>query len=212
MMKGWGSKKAAPPPASAPLPAPVAGKSPAQPSSQLPAAPAGGKGPTPVAPMAGRPDQPGASLRGPPAPAAAAVGAQALAAAFAEPLPAFRDVPAADRQALFARKLALCSHVFSFTEPDGCLAREKEVKRATLVELVEYVNTGTGKLTEPLFDNITSFVAANLFRALPPTGAETTGVGGGEAFDADEEEPALEPAWAHLQARPRPSPWPAARL
>ena len=28
--------------------------------------------------------------------------------------------------------------------------REKEMKRQTLLELVDYVNTGTGKFTEPV--------------------------------------------------------------
>jgi serine/threonine-protein phosphatase 2A regulatory subunit B' len=109
-------------------------------------------------------------------------------------------VPASERQALFAKKLHLCSYTFDFNDT-AKHAREKEIKRQTLLELVEYVNTGQGKFTEALFDDIAFMLANNLFRALPPSGHETTGVGGGEAFDAEEEEPALEPAWSHLQAR-----------
>lgn len=137
-------------------------------------------------------------------------GSAAAAAAFETPLPAFRDVPASERQALFAKKLHLCSYAFDFTNP-GKHVREKDVKRATLLELVEYVNTGQGKFTEALFDDITFMLSNNLFRALPPCGHETTGVGAGEPFDAEEEEPALEPAWPHLQARAPPTLSPAAR-
>ena len=124
--------------------------------------------------------------------------------AYAEVLPAFRDVPAGDRQALFARKLQLCSFTFDFSDASAHVA-EKEVKRQTLLELVEYVNTGQGKFTEALADDVTRMVSANLFRALPPTGHELTGVVAGEAFDVEEEEPALEAAWPHLQARGRPA-------
>ena len=132
-------------------------------------------------------------------PPAAGFGAASLAAAFAEPLPAFRDVPVAERAQLFAKKLHLCSFTFDFTDASRHV-REKDVKRQTLLELVEYVNTGQGKFTEALFDDITTMLISNLFRALPPSGHETTGVGAGEAFDAEEEEPALEPSWPHLQA------------
>jgi len=118
--------------------------------------------------------------------------------AYAEVLPAFRDVPAGDRQALFARKLQLCSFTFDFSDASAHVA-EKEVKRQTLLELVEYVNTGQGKFTEALADDVTRMVSANLFRALPPPGHELTGVVAGEAFDVEEEEPALEAAWPHLQ-------------
>ena len=139
-----------------------------------------------------------AALKG--KPAAGGFGSQNAAAAYSEPLPAFRDVPAGERQALFAKKLHLCSYTFDFGDA-AKHAREKEIKRQTLLELVDYVNTGQGKFTEALFDDITFCLANNLFRALPPSGHETTGVGGGEPFDAEEEEPALEPAWPHLQAR-----------
>ena len=149
------------------------------------------------------------SSRVPPAAAATRpLSVSDAAAAYAEPLPSFRDVPAGDRQALFARKLHLCCFTFDFNDANKSL-REKDVKRQTLMELVEYVNTGTGKFTEALCEDITAMLAANLFRALPPCGHETTGVVAGEAFDVEEEEPALEPAWPHLQARGASLFWPS---
>lgn len=65
---------------------------------------------------------------------------------------------------------------------------------------MDYVNTGQGKFSEAVFDDITFMLSSNLFRALPPTNHETTGSGTGDSLDPEEEEPSLEPAWPHLQA------------
>ncbi|CAI5996691.1 unnamed protein product [Closterium sp. NIES-64] len=114
---------------------------------------------------------------------------------FAEPLPLFRDVAAPEKQALFIRKLALCCHTFDFADPLKNM-KEKEIKRQTLLELVEYVNSGTGKFSEAVFEDIVRMLRANLFRALPPSAHENTG---SEGFDPEEEEPNMELAWPHLQ-------------
>ena len=68
------------------------------------------------------------------------------------------------------------------------------MKRQTLLELVDYVNTGSGKFTEPVSEDIVFMLNANLFRALPPSKG-----GDQENYDPDEEEPSLEPTWPHLQ-------------
>jgi serine/threonine-protein phosphatase 2A regulatory subunit B' len=112
-----------------------------------------------------------------------------------EALPSFRDVPTSDRQGLFVRKLALCCQTFDFTDPTKNV-KEKEIKRQTLLELVDYVTSGSGKFTEAVFEDITRMLAANLFRTLPPSSHENTG---SEGFDPEEEEPTMEPAWPHLQ-------------
>ena len=65
----------------------------------------------------------------------------------ADPLPLLRDVPAPDKPALFVRKLRLCAFSFDYSDP-AAHVREKEVKRQTLLELVDYVNSGSGKFTE----------------------------------------------------------------
>lgn len=111
----------------------------------------------------------------------------------AEPLPSFRDVSPGERQALFVAKLHLCSFTFDFSDPASHV-HEKEVKRATLLELVDHVNSGSGKFKDALAPDIVGMLAANLFRALPPAREH-----GPDAFDAEEEEPNLEPAWPHLQ-------------
>ncbi|XP_074580579.1 serine/threonine protein phosphatase 2A 57 kDa regulatory subunit B' theta isoform-like [Curcuma longa] len=112
-----------------------------------------------------------------------------------EALPNFKDVSALERQGLFIRKLELCCVVFDFTDPTKNL-KEKEIKRQTLLELVDYVASGTGKLPENAIQEATRMVSTNLFRnlALPPREHMVL-----EKIDAEEEEPAMDPAWPHLQ-------------
>lgn len=112
---------------------------------------------------------------------------------YADSLPLLRDVPPHEKQALFVRKLHLCAFSFDFTDP-AAHVREKEIKRQTLLEMVDYVNSGSGKFTEQVAPDIMFMLTANLFRALHPLKAHDA-----ESFDLDEEEPNLEPAWPHLQ-------------
>ncbi|RRT67137.1 hypothetical protein B296_00038457, partial [Ensete ventricosum] len=107
----------------------------------------------------------------------------------------FRDVPVPERQALFLRKLQICAVVFDFSDTLRS-AREKEVKRQTLSELVDFVQSGSGRLAEPVQEQLIGTVAINIFRCLPPASHENTG---SEAADPEEEDPYLDPAWPHLQ-------------
>ncbi|CAI5465148.1 unnamed protein product [Closterium sp. Yama58-4] len=174
------------------------------------AAPAGaaraGSGKGAGAPNAGKavPGQTPAGAQ--PAPADAVAGAadlrdpnEVIAPAdpspFAEPLPSLRDVAAAEKQALFIRKLQLCAHVLDFSDPMAHV-KEKEVKRQTLLELVDLVNAGTGKFTDAAFTHLTRMLEANLFRPLPPSAHEMAGA---ESLEAEEEEATMEAAWPHLQ-------------
>ncbi|XP_073118156.1 serine/threonine protein phosphatase 2A 59 kDa regulatory subunit B' zeta isoform isoform X2 [Elaeis guineensis] len=115
-----------------------------------------------------------------------------------ELLPSFRDVPSSEKPNLFLKKIALCCVVFDFTDPAKNL-REKEVKRQTLLELVDYVATATAKFSEAAMQEATRMVAANLFRTFPSSSCDSTSRGLPEGFDAEEEEPAMDPAWPHLQ-------------
>ena len=114
--------------------------------------------------------------------------------AFSEPLPGFRDVPSNERQILFVKKLHLASFTFDFNDATKSV-REKEIKRQTLLELVDYVNTGQGKFGEAIYEDIVFMLSHNLFRTLPPGRSSIEN----EMFDPEEEEPTLEPAWPHLQ-------------
>uniref|UniRef100_A0A7S1FZL3 Serine/threonine protein phosphatase 2A regulatory subunit n=1 Tax=Corethron hystrix TaxID=216773 RepID=A0A7S1FZL3_9STRA len=106
-------------------------------------------------------------------------------------LPALRDSPPARRESLFIQKLRLCSVVFSFDDPSSD-KRGKDLKRQTLLELVDYVNTPAGQkiFTESVMQDLMACINANVVRALPPATDD---------FDPEEDEPVLEPAWPHLQ-------------
>lgn len=112
-----------------------------------------------------------------------------------EALPSFKDVPNSEKQNLFIRKLNLCSVVFDFTDPTKNL-KEKEIKRQTLGELVDYVSSANGKFSETIMQEIVKMVSVNIFRRLTPQPRENKMI---ETFDGEEEEPCMDPAWPHLQ-------------
>lgn len=117
------------------------------------------------------------------------------AAGTVEALPMFRDVPVSDRQPLFLRKCQVCCAQFDFTDTLKSV-KEKEIKRLNLVELVDYVQSGSGKITEGNQEEMIKMISANIFRCLPPGAHENTGSVG---VEAEEDEPYLEPSWPHLQ-------------
>ncbi|XP_009147392.1 serine/threonine protein phosphatase 2A 59 kDa regulatory subunit B' gamma isoform [Brassica rapa] len=113
-----------------------------------------------------------------------------------EALPSFRDVPTSEKPNLFIKKLTLCCVVFDFTDPSKNL-REKEIKRQTLLELVDYISTVSTKFTDAAMQEIAKLAVVNLFREFSSANQESKML---ETLDAgDDEEPALEPAWPHLQ-------------
>uniref|UniRef100_A0A7N1A6X4 Serine/threonine protein phosphatase 2A regulatory subunit n=1 Tax=Kalanchoe fedtschenkoi TaxID=63787 RepID=A0A7N1A6X4_KALFE len=112
-----------------------------------------------------------------------------------EPLPSFRDVPVSDRQTLFIKKLHICYVQLDFADTLRSV-REKEIKRQTLMELVDFIQSGAGKITEICQEEMIKMISVNIFRCLPPASHENTGT---EVNDPEEEEPYLEPSWPHLQ-------------
>ncbi|KAG8634934.1 serine/threonine protein phosphatase 2A 57 kDa regulatory subunit B' theta isoform [Manihot esculenta] len=112
-----------------------------------------------------------------------------------EALPSFRDVPNSEKQNLFIRKLNLCCIVFDFTDPTKNF-KEKDIKRQTLVELVDYVSSANGKFSETTMQEMVKMVSTNLFRILSSPPRENKVL---EAFDLEEDEPSMDTAWPHLQ-------------
>jgi len=106
-------------------------------------------------------------------------------------LPLLSETPMLKREALFRQKLQLCHVMFDFDDPELDV-KGKEQKRETLVELAEYINSPVGQkiLTESIMPDIVEMVRINLFRTLPPQPPD---------FDPEEDEPAMELAWSHLQ-------------
>ncbi|KAK4478676.1 hypothetical protein RD792_014169 [Penstemon davidsonii] len=112
-----------------------------------------------------------------------------------ENLPMFRDVPVSERQSIFLRKLQICCFQFDFSDTMK-MVREKEIKRQTLVELVDFIQSGSGKITETNQEEMIRMISMNIFRCLPPASHENTG---SEITEPEDDEPYLEPSWPHLQ-------------
>ncbi|OIT00295.1 PREDICTED: serine/threonine protein phosphatase 2A 59 kDa regulatory subunit B' gamma isoform-like [Nicotiana attenuata] len=112
-----------------------------------------------------------------------------------EVLPSFRDVPSSEKQNLLIKKLQMCCVLFDFGDPTKNL-KEKDVKRQTLLELVDYISSVNSKFNEVTMQEITKMVAANLFRTFPSPNHDN---GLLDMFDPEEDEPTMEPSWPHLQ-------------
>ncbi|KAA0188658.1 hypothetical protein HAZT_HAZT001633, partial [Hyalella azteca] len=109
-------------------------------------------------------------------------------------LPAIRDAAPNEREELFLQKIRQCTVLFDFIIDPLSDLKWKEVKRAALNEMVEYVTTQRSVITEPVYPEVVAMFSVNLFRTLPPS----TNPSGAE-FDPEEDEPTLEAAWPHLQ-------------
>ncbi|KAK4488788.1 hypothetical protein RD792_004577 [Penstemon davidsonii] len=112
-----------------------------------------------------------------------------------EALPSFKDVPSSEKQLLFIKKVKMCCVLFDFTDPTKYL-KEKEIKRQTLLELVEYITSANGKFLETIMQEVVKMVSVNIFREFKPQPRENKLVDG---VDLEEDEPAMDPSWPHLQ-------------
>ncbi|KAJ9168408.1 hypothetical protein P3X46_019935 [Hevea brasiliensis] len=110
-----------------------------------------------------------------------------------EPHISFKEVSNLQKQNLFVSKLNFCCKVFDFNDPDK-IAAQQDIKHQTLMELVDFVSSGSAKFNEAAMAALCKMCAINLFRVFPPkylsnnTGGET-----------DIEEPMFDPYWSHLQ-------------
>jgi len=107
-------------------------------------------------------------------------------------LPKLRDASPAERSDLFRRKMEACCVIFEFYSNSH--EREKEAKRQTLLEMVEYVNNTRNCFNEALMQSVVSMVGTNIFRALQTRNKDIR-----TFSDPEEDEPSLERAWPHLQ-------------
>jgi serine/threonine-protein phosphatase 2A regulatory subunit B' len=84
-----------------------------------------------------------------------------MSLAAVKELPLLKDVSPQKREALFQQKLQLCSVVFHFDDPASD-QRGKDMKRQTLMELLDFVNTQAGEkmFTESLYSDIMAMVSA----------------------------------------------------
>ncbi|GAA5880741.1 hypothetical protein JCM3774_005696 [Rhodotorula dairenensis] len=108
-------------------------------------------------------------------------------------LPGFLEVPIVERHELFVQKLHQCAHVFDFNDASADVG-SKQIKSQTLAEMLDWITTQRGVITENIYPEVVHMFASNLFRSIPPPVNPT-----GDAFDPEEDEPVLELAWPHLQ-------------
>ncbi|KAI0065428.1 protein phosphatase 2A regulatory B subunit [Artomyces pyxidatus] len=110
-----------------------------------------------------------------------------------ERLPPFMETPPSERPVLFIKKLNQCHVLFDFNDASSEL-KGKQIKAQTLHEMLEYITTQRGVITENVYPEVVKMFATNLFRSIPPPVNPT-----GDAFDPEEDEPVLELAWPHLK-------------
>ncbi|KAK1549433.1 hypothetical protein Q3G72_002043 [Acer saccharum] len=111
-----------------------------------------------------------------------------------EPLIPFKDVPNAEKMNLFVSKVSLCCVSFDFTDPTkNCI--EKDVKKQTLIELLDFVASAPMKFSEPAILAMCRMCAVNLFRVFPPNYRSSSH----HTENNDDDEPMFDPAWPHLQ-------------
>ncbi|XP_069812811.1 serine/threonine-protein phosphatase 2A 56 kDa regulatory subunit delta isoform-like [Dendropsophus ebraccatus] len=110
-------------------------------------------------------------------------------------LPPLKDCPLGEeRETLFVQKIRQCCVLFDFVSDPLSDLKYKEVKRAALSEMVEYITHSRDVLTDCIYPEAVHMFSINLFRPLPPSSNPS-----GAEFDPEEDEPTLEAAWPHLQ-------------
>ncbi|KAG7224170.1 hypothetical protein INR49_019905 [Caranx melampygus] len=141
----------------------------------------------------------------------------------------FRDVAPAEQEKLFIQKLRQCCVLFDFLSDPLSDLKWKEVKRAALSEMVEYITHNRNVITEPIYPEVVHMVSV-LLEVMFAVKAEDEDENEGETenrgrlwrqdgefavnmfrtlppssnptgaeFDPEEDEPTLEAAWPHLQ-------------
>lgn len=84
--------------------------------------------------------------------------------------------------------------LFDFVQDPLSDLKWKEIKRAALNEMVEYVTQNRSVVTEAIYPETVKMFSINLFRTLPPSSNPS-----GAEYDPEEDEPTLEASWPHLQ-------------
>lgn len=78
------------------------------------------------------------------------------------------DATPNEREKLFIEKIQQCCTIFDFAADPLSDLKWKEVKRQALNEMVEYITTNRGVITEPIYEEIIKMFSINMFRTLPP--------------------------------------------
>ncbi|CAF3518741.1 unnamed protein product [Adineta steineri] len=111
-----------------------------------------------------------------------------------EALPSLKETSSDQQEKLFIDKLKQCCTLFDFSDCVSDL-KSKEIKRACLNEIVDYITVTRNCLTENIYPEVITMVSINLFRILPPAGSDSLS----EEAGVEDEEPTLEASWPHTQ-------------
>uniref|UniRef100_A0A915P575 Serine/threonine protein phosphatase 2A regulatory subunit n=1 Tax=Meloidogyne floridensis TaxID=298350 RepID=A0A915P575_9BILA len=114
-----------------------------------------------------------------------------------EVLPQFNEVPDDDQEYfkhLFLKKLKICTEIFDFSIDPLSNLRQKEIKRSTLNECIDFITLKKAVIHEDFYVPLFDMFSTNVFRVLSPPTHPT-----GTEYDPDEDDPTLEPSWPHLQ-------------
>lgn len=72
----------------------------------------------------------------------------------------FIDATPAEREELFIQKIRQCTVLFDFVQDPLSDLKWKEVKRAALNEMVEYVTQNRGVITEAIYPEVIQMVSS----------------------------------------------------
>ncbi|GAA0176526.1 protein phosphatase [Lithospermum erythrorhizon] len=111
-----------------------------------------------------------------------------------EPQVPFKDVANSEKQNLLVSKLNLCCLVYDFRDSSRN-SSDKELKHQMLLELNDFVASGSAKFSETAIAAICKMCAENIFREFPPKHNYRTT----RSETEEDDEPLLDPAWWHLQ-------------
>lgn len=78
---------------------------------------------------------------------------------FSSPLHVSLDVAPAEQEKLFIQKLRQCCVLFDFLSDPLSDLKWKEVKRAALSEMVEYITHNRNVITEPIYPEVVHMVS-----------------------------------------------------
>ena len=70
------------------------------------------------------------------------------------------DAPAVDREELFVQKIAQCTVIFDFMHDPLSDLKWKEIKRASLNEIVEHVTVNRGVLADRIYPEAVRMVSS----------------------------------------------------
>ncbi|CAK4310446.1 unnamed protein product [Aphanomyces euteiches] len=94
-------------------------------------------------------------------------------------LPPLNEAISSERTKLFRQKLRLCCVVYDFGDPRKQV-REKDMKRQTLLELVQFLSDGKVAWSPQVVEDLMACVEANIIRPLGGKNKNNTGKDGGK--------------------------------